>query len=367
MANSFDVRGSNQLGQFMTASWIQELPKICLHEHLDGSLRPTTVAALAEAEGVDLPCAPAELADWFFNSSNSGSLVDYLATFGLTVAVLQRPENLERVAHEFVEDLAADGVIYAEVRWAPELHLQQGASGREVVAGVWRGLQSGMASAATRGHRIVVRQILGAMRHAEPSTWTSDLAASCTDQGVVGFDLAGPEIGFSALRFANACEVAKRAGLGLTLHAGEAVGPDSIADALKLGATRLGHGVRIVEDLGNPIGEIARAVLDRGVTLEVCPTSNLMTGVAQTLADHPITRLRSEGFRVSISCDNRLMSRTTATHELSDLVDQLDWTLADCLDVQRAGLDAAFCSQDVRNDLRSIIDAYASKVPTTTS
>lgn len=346
---------------------LRDLPKICLHEHLDGSLRASTVAELAAAEGLALPVAPEALADWFYETADSGSLVAYLTTFDLTVAVLQRPEHLERVARELVEDLAADGVVYAEVRWAPEVHLREGSSGYEVVAAVWRGLSAGMATEATRGHAIIVRQILTAMRHQEPSTWTADLAVACRDLGVVGFDLAGPEAGFSAERFAEACRVVREAGLGLTVHAGEADGPASVQAALAVGATRLGHGVRIVEDLGSVPGEVAGEVLQRGVTLEVCPTSNLMTGIATTLADHPIEVLRRAGFLISISCDNRLMSCTTATAELAALEEDCGWTVDDCLAAQYVGIDAAFCDAVERDRVRRVLDRYREKASGTES
>ncbi len=337
---------------------LRDLPKVCLHEHLDGSLRAPTVAELAAVDGVLLPVDPAALGDWFYDRADSGSLVEYLTTFDLTVAVLQRPEHLERVARELVEDLAADGVVYAEVRWAPEVHLRGGSSGYDVVAAVWRGLTAGMATEAARGHAITVRQILTAMRHREPSTWTADLAVACRALGVVGFDLAGPEAGFGAERFADACRVARAAGLGLTVHAGEADGPTSVQAALTVGATRLGHGVRIVEDLGSAPGEVAGEVLRRGVTLEVCPTSNLMTGIAATLADHPIETLRRAGFRISISCDNRLMSRTTATAELAALEAACGWTVGDCLAAQYVGIEAAFCDDAERERVRAVLDRY---------
>ncbi len=324
---------------------LNALPKVCLHEHLDGALRPQTVAELAAEAGLALPCPAEKLGDWFFDTASTGNLVGYLDTFDLTIAVLQTPAGLTRVARELTLDLAADGVVYAELRWAPEQHLSLGFSGRDQVTAVWSGMVQGMQLAAVTGRPIEVRQLLTSLRHLEPNTWTAELTGACRDLGVVGFDLAGPELGWPALRFEEACRLVLDDGMGLTVHAGEADGPDSIAQALAVGATRIGHGIHLIEDCPDgELGPIATAVRDRGVTLEVCPGSNLQTGVA-SMADHPVTRLRQLGLLVSISCDNRLMSRTTATQEFEQLVEHHGWTLDDFADAARVGLAAAFVDE----------------------
>lgn len=334
-----------------SADQLRALPKVCLHEHLDGALRPQTVAELADASGVMLPSAAEDLGRWFFNNASAGTLVGYLRTFDLTVAVLQEPEQLGRVARELTLDLAVDGVAYGEVRWAPEQHLTRGFSMRELIAGVWQGLTEGMALSAAQGRPIEVRQLVTSLRQLEPNTTTAQVAVQCADLGVVGFDLAGAELGYPAERFADACRIITEAGLGLTVHAGEADGPASIAGALSVGATRIGHGIRLIEDCPDgQLGPIAREVLERGVTLEVCPSSNLQTGVA-SMAEHPVTRLRDLGFPVSISCDNRLMSRTSATAEFELLAAEHGWTIADFAQAARVGLAAAFIDEPTRQSI----------------
>lgn len=207
---------------------------------------------------------------------------------------------------------------------------------------VFEGMQQGMVEAADTGRPIEVRQLLTSLRHREPNTLTAAMALECCDLGVVGFDLAGPEQGYPAGLFADACRVIREGGLGLTVHAGEAYGPDSISQALTVGATRLGHGIRLIEDCQDgEVGPVATAVRERGLTLEVCPTSNLQTGVG-SMDEHPVTRLRERGSRVSISCDNRLMSRTSATAEFARLAEHHGWGAADFDQVARAGLAAAF-------------------------
>lgn len=334
---------------------ILRLPKVCLHEHLDGCLRPGTVAELAEAAGVRLPCPPERLGDWFFQQASAGSLVGYLSTFDLTVAVLQRPPHLARVAHELVSDLAADGVVYAEVRWAPEQHLREGFSPRQIVEAVWLGLCEGMRDSAGRGRPIVVRQILSSLRHRDPNTWAARLAVDCQDLGVVGYDLAGPELGFGPDRFAAACRLATDHGLGLTIHAGEADGPASVAAALEVGATRIGHGIRLIEDCTRGLpGPAASATLSAAVTLEICVSSNLQTGIAN-IQQHPVTRLHEFGFPISISCDNRLMSRTTATRELDLLAKHHAWTPSALAGLAHTGLQAAFVDAATRARVAALL------------
>ena len=309
----------------LTRDELRSLPKVSLHDHLDGGLRPATVLELAADAGWTLPRADAAaLGDWFFEAADSGSLPRYLETFDQTIAVMQTADNLRRVAREYVEDLAADGVVYGETRWAPEQHLRSGLTLRAAVAAVSAGLAEGMDASRTQGRPIEVRQLLTSMRHLEPTTTIARLTVECQELGVVGFDLAGAEAGFPPGRFLPAFDLLRAEGVPFTIHAGEAAGTESIADALACGAARIGHGVRIIDDVDltgdRPrLGALASEILERGIPLEVCPTSNVQTGVCATIAEHPIGRLVDLGFTVTVSCDNRLMSRTTLTDEFAAL------------------------------------------------
>ncbi len=313
---------------------LRSLPKVSLHDHLDGGLRPGTVLELAEEIGHVLPPEAAggaeALGTWFREAADSGSLVRYLETFDHTVAVLQSAPNLRRVAREFVEDLAADGVVYGETRWAPERCTEDGLSEAEAVAAVAAGLQDGMAASRSRGHEIVVRQLLTSMRMAEPTVAIADLVLADETGTVAGFDIAGPEDGFPPERFLAAFVHLRTHGWPYTIHAGEAAGAESIAGAvLACGATRVGHGVRIVEDIADDgtLGTVAAYVRDRRVPLELCPSSNVQTGAVASVAAHPIRRLDELGFLVTVNCDNQLMSGTTLTRELGLLVSELGYDL----------------------------------------
>jgi adenosine deaminase len=297
----------------------QQLPKVALHDHLDGGLRASTVLAEAAKVGHQLPADNAEdLALWFYEAADSGSLVRYLETFEHTVAVLQTADSLRRVAREFVLDQAADGVIHAEARWAPEQHLRRGLTLRQAVEAVRDGLAEGVALAAASGHRISVGQILTAMRHVpQPTTAIAELAVAYRHDSVCGFDIAGAEAGFPPQRFAESFALLREHNFEFTIHAGEAAGLDSIAGAVHLGASRIGHGVRLVDDIGEDgaMGELAQFVANRRLALEICPSSNLQTGICERIADHPFALLAASGQRVTINCDNRLMSRTTLSRE----------------------------------------------------
>jgi adenosine deaminase len=313
---------------------LRALPKVSLHDHLDGGVRPATVLELSQEIGHELPSAagagPEALGRWFVDAADSGSLVRYLETFEHTAAVMQSAPNLRRVAREFVEDLAADGVVYGEARWAPEQHTVGGLSQPEAVAAVSAGLQDGMAAARARGHEIVVRQLLTSMRQAEPNLTAADLVLDDRSGTVAGFDIAGPEDGFPPGRFLPAFVHLRTHGWPYTIHAGEAAGVDSIAAAvLACGATRIGHGVRIVEDIaaGDVLGPVAAYVRDRQVPLELCPSSNVQTGAVASVAAHPIGRLDALGFKVTVNCDNQLMSGTTLTREMGLLVSELGYDL----------------------------------------
>jgi adenosine deaminase len=346
---------------------VRSLPKVSLHDHLDGGLRPQTIIDLAGPLGIELPAATApELAAWFAEKSDSGSLVEYLKTFDVTIAVMQTAEGLTRVAREFVEDLAADGVIYGELRWAPEQHLQRGLTLDETVEAVQRGIDAAVDRVRNDGGWIRAGQLVSAMRHLDRGTEIAELALRHRDLGVVGFDIAGPEAGFPASRLNEAFDVLARACFPATVHAGEADGVESIRGALVDGhALRLGHGVRIAEDITIErsddentfvtLGRVAQWVKDRGVALETSPSSNLQTGAiagwGSTMADHPFDLLYQLGFRVTVNTDNRLMSATTLTRELGLLADAFGYDLDDIEAFQLNAAEAAFLPLEDREDL----------------
>jgi adenosine deaminase len=321
-----------------TREQILRAPKVLLHDHLDGGLRPGTVLELAEPVGHALPADDEEsLGRWFAESADSGSLVRYLETFDHTVGVMQTEEALERVARECVADLAADGVVYAEVRYAPEQHVTHGLTLDQVVGAVRSGFEAGMADAAPgpSGRRIVVRQLLTAMRHQARSREIAELAVKWRDAGVVGFDIAGAEAGFPPTRHLDAFEYLQRQNFHFTIHAGEAFGLPSIWEAIQwCGADRLGHGVRIVDDItvdedGQAhLGRLAAYVRDKRIPLEMAPASNVQTGAAASIAEHPIGLLTDLRFRVTVNTDNRLMSGTSMTSEMAALVTAFGYDLA---------------------------------------
>lgn len=337
---------------------IRTAPKVALHDHLDGGLRPATIVELAAEIGHRLPAdTPEALGRWFFEAADSGSLVRYLETFVHTIAVMQTADHLRRVAAEFVEDQAADGVVYAEARWAPEQHLTRGLSLDEAVLAVRDGLAEGMARAAAQGHTIVAQQIVTSMRHGSPRLDIAELAVRYRDDSVCGFDIAGAEDGFPPSRFVEAFDYLKRHNLEFTIHAGEAYGPASIWEAVQLcGASRLGHGVRIVEDItqgpdGPVLGDLANYVRNRRLPLEICPSSNLQTGICDTIAEHPFGLLAALRFRVTVSCDNRLMSATTLSREFALLSEAFGYDLADLRWFTINAAKSAFWPFDKRLDL----------------
>ncbi|RCS61413.1 adenosine deaminase [Microbacterium sp. JB110] len=350
---------------------VRSLPKIALHEHLDGGLRAETVLELAREAGVEVPVSDERgLGEWFAEQAAGGSLEAYLETFALTGAVLQTADALTRAARELVEDLTKDGVIYAEVRWAPELHTSGGLSMAEAVDAVQEGIEQGEDDAEATGHSIRVGQILSAMRQAENSLEVAELALDYRDDGVVGFDLAGPESGHPASEHRDALDLLATEFFPVTLHAGEEEGTDSIRSALLDGrALRLGHGVRIAEDLdviaeeGEDVrvrlGDLAAWVRDREIALEVAPSSNLGTGAiarwGSQLEDHPFDLLYQLGFAVTVNTDNRLMSRTTLTRELSMLADTFEYRLADLERFQLNAAAAAFLPVEQREELIDLI------------
>ena len=339
---------------------IARAPKVLLHDHLDGGLRPQTVIDLAEQSGyANLPSADAhELARWFAEAAYSGSLERYLETFQHTVGVTQTPEALARVARECAEDLAADGVVYAEVRFAPELHTEQGLTLHQVIDAVLAGFREGTDNAKKSGHWIRIGVLLTAMRTATHSRQIAELAVEYRDKGVVGFDIAGAEAGFPPTRHLDAFEYLRRENAHFTIHAGEAFGLPSIWEAIQwCGADRLGHGVRIVDDIDvtdpkNPsLGKLAAYVRDRRIPLELCPSSNVQTGAAASIAEHPIGLLRKLNFRVTLNTDNRLMSGTSMTKEMELCCEAFGWTLDDLQWLTVNAMKSAFIPFDERLDI----------------
>ncbi|WP_049560493.1 adenosine deaminase [Nonomuraea sp. SBT364] len=308
---------------------IRRAPKVLLHDHLDGGLRAETIVELARESGYDrLPVSdPDELRRWFEEAADSGSLERYLETFEHTVGVMQTRESLVRVAAECAEDLAADGVVYAEVRFAPEQHTTLGLSLDEVVQAVLEGFRQG-----SEGRGIRIGTLLTAMRHMARSMEIAELAVRYRDVGVAGFDIAGAEAGYPPTRHLDAFEYLQRENAHFTIHAGEAFGLPSIWQAIQwCGADRLGHGVRIIDDISvaedgtAKLGRLAAYVRDKRIPLEMCPTSNLQTGAADSIAAHPIGLLRRLHFRVTVNTDNRLMSSTSVTQEFAKLVEAFDY------------------------------------------
>ncbi|MDO8106913.1 adenosine deaminase [Isoptericola sp. b441] len=350
----------------LTRDDVAALPKVLLHDHLDGGVRPQTVLELAGEVGHPVPAdEPTALARWFLTAASSGSLEDYLTTFEHTLAVMQRADHLRRIAAEAVVDLAQDGVVHAELRYAPELHQREGLTGDDVVGAVADGIADGIARAAEAGRRIRVVQILTIMRQADHGRATAELALRWRHAGVGGVDLAGPEDGYGPARHQYALRRLRQASMPVTIHAGEGAGVVSIAEALHLGgAVRIGHGARLIEDItlgrateddpwgldGASLGELAHWVRDQQVPLEVCPTSNLHTHLAPSLAAHPVTALQRLGFAVTISTDNRLMSQTSPTTELWRLV-EIGWTLEDLRDVTLTAAWSTFVHADEREAL----------------
>ncbi|MFD3657465.1 adenosine deaminase [Streptomyces sp. 24-1644] len=336
---------------------IRRAPKVLLHDHLDGGLRPGTIVDLALAQGYDaLPEAePDKLGIWFREAADSGSLERYLETFAHTCAVMQTREALVRVAAECAEDLAEDGVVYAEVRYAPEQHLEGGLTLEEVVEAVNEGFREGESRARANGHRIRVGALLTAMRHAARALEIAELANRYRDLGVVGFDIAGAEAGFPPTRHLDAFEYLKRENNHFTIHAGEAFGLPSIWQALQwCGADRLGHGVRIIDDIeiaddgSVTLGRLASYVRDKRIPLELCPTSNLQTGAASSYAEHPIGLLRKLHFRATVNTDNRLMSGTSMSQEFERLTETFGYTLDDMQWFTVNAMKSAFIPFDER-------------------
>ncbi len=337
-----------------------DLPKVILHEHLDGSLRPATVYQLAEQTGHRLPVSEAHLVGDWFHQSGASSLERYLQAFAHTVGVMQTKPALTRVAIEAVEDLSSHGVVYAEIRFAPHLHTRGGLGLVEVVEAVSDGLTIGAQRTGMEWSLI-----LCSLRNTSTSLRTAHLAVETSGLGVVGFDLAGPERGYPAVEHLPAIEAALDAGVRVTLHAGESAGPDSISNALICGAERIGHGVEVIEDCEvvsgkiRVTGTVAAEVLERRIPLEVCIKSNLDTK-GWAAGSHPVGLLHRAGFAVTLNTDNRLMSRTDPTAEFSLAVEHHGFEIGDLAIITRTALEGAFCDERLKGQIweRDIAPSY---------
>ena len=352
-----------------TSDQIKRVPKALLHDHLDGGLRPETIIEIAQQIGYKkLPTDdPKKLADWFEESCNSHSLVRYLETFSHTIAVMQSKEAIIRVSRECAIDLARDGVVYAEVRGAPELFTEQDLSLDQVVEATLEGYKQGMAEAAREGNKIRVESLLCGMRQNNRSQEPAAAVVKYRNKGVVGFDIAGPEDGFPPSNQLETFEYLRKENAHFTIHAGEAYGLPSIWEAIQIcGAERLGHGVRIIDDIDfsgdkPKLGPLASYVRDRRIPLELCPTSNLQTGAAKTYSEHPIGILAKLRFRVTLNTDNRLMSRTSMSNEMSECVKSFGWKFTDLQRVTVNALKSSFIPFEERLEIieKVVKPAYA--------
>jgi len=344
----------------VTLDEIRTVPKVLLHDHLDGGLRPSTIIELAEQTGYQgLPSTDVtELTAWMAGVAQRGKLELYLEAFQHTVGVMQTREALIRVAAECAGDLAADGIVYAEVRFAPELHVSRGLSLDQVVEAVVEGFRRG-----SSGRGITVYALLTAMRTAARSLEIAELAVRHRDAGVVGFDIAGAEAGSPPSRHLDAFQYVARENFHITIHAGEGFGLPSIWEALQwCGAERLGHGVRIIDDIqvapdgGATLGRLAGYVRDRRIPLEMCPTSNVQTGAVASIKDHPIGLLRELSFRVTVNTDNRLMSGVSLSSEFHALTEAFGYGWTDIQWLTINAMKSAFAPFDERlNIINSVI------------
>ncbi len=339
----------------LTPEILQQLPKVLLHEHLDGGLRPSTVIDLAKAcHYTALPTDdPAELGAWFHRGANKGSLPEYLEGFAHTIAVMQTKEAIERVAFEFIEDMFNDGVVYAECRFAPVFHTEQGLTPEAVVQAALDGFHRGEQKYGVKWGLIIC-----AMRHMTDSLEWAEMAIDFRYRGVVAFDLAGEEAGYPPKKHVPAFQAIQAANFYSTLHAGEAFGIASIWQALQLcGAHRLGHatrltdGMTIVDGKIVKMGSLAQYILDRRIPLEMCLSSNVHTGAVPSMAEHPFKLYYERGFRVTINTDDRLMSDTTMTKEFAVAVECFGLKLRDLEKITMNSAKSAFIDFDARLQL----------------
>ncbi len=334
---------------------LKSLPKVLLHEHLDGVLRPKTVIELAKStEYNQLPTEdPEELARWFHQGANQGSLPKYLEGFVHTIAVMQTEEALERVAYEQAEDLSRDGVVYFETRFAPIFHTQRGLTHQQVVSAVLKGLERGR-----KDFGVSCGLIICAMRNMDVSLEMAALAVDFRERGVVGFDLAGEEGGYPPKKHVDAFHYIQRQNFNITIHAGEGFGKESIWQAIQYcGAHRIGHGTRLIDDIAVvdgkavKLGDIAQYVLDKRIPLEICLLSNVHTGAAPSVSEHPFKIFYQAKFRVTLNTDNRLMSDTSMTKEFETAAETLGLTLEDFEKITINAMKSAFLPYDQRCDL----------------
>jgi len=333
-------------------SFINSLPKVLLHEHLDGVVRPQTVIELArEVEYVGLPTDnPEELATWFHQGANKGSLPEYLEGFAHTIAVLQTEDALERVAYEQAEDLSRDSVVYFETRFAPIFHTQKGLTHQQVIAAVLKGLERGRQDFGIQSGLIIC-----AMRNMNVSLEMAELAVDFRQRGVVGFDLAGEEGGYPPKKHVDAFHFIQRENFNITVHAGEGYGKESIWQAIQYcGAHRIGHATRLIDDMtiadGKVVklGDLAQYVLDKRIPLEICLLSNVHTGATPSVAEHPFRIFYQQKFRVFLNTDNRLMSNTTLSREFEVAAETFDLTLNDFEILTINAMKSAFLPYDRR-------------------
>lgn len=333
---------------------LKTLPKVLLHEHLDGVLRPKTIIELAKNEKyAQLPSEdPEELARWFHQGANQGNLPKYLEGFAHTIAVMQTEEALERVAYEQAEDLSRDGVVYFETRFAPIFHTRKGLTHQQVISAVLRGLEEGR-----KAFGITSGLIICAMRNMDVSLEMAELAVDFRQRGVVGFDLAGEEGGFPPKKHVDAFHYIQRQNFNITIHAGEGFGKESIWQAIQYcGAHRIGHGTRLIDDIAIvdgkavKLGDLAQYVLDKRIPLEICLISNVHTGAASSVAEHPFKIFYREKFRVTLNTDNRLMSDTSMTKEFEAATEAFGLSLDDFEKLTINAMKSAFLPYDRRID-----------------
>jgi adenosine deaminase len=336
-------------------SLLQSLPKVLLHEHLDGVLRPQTISELANLSGYRaLPTVdPAQLAHWFHEGANQGSLAKYLEGFKHTIAVMQTEEALERIAYEQAEDLGRDGVVYYETRFSPVFHTKRGLTHQQVVAAVLKGMARGRQDFGVQSGLIIC-----AMRNMNVSLEMAELAVDFRERGVVAFDLAGEEGGFPPKKHVDAFHYIQRENFNITIHAGEGFGKESIWQAIQYcGAHRIGHGTRLIDDIAVAdgravkLGDLAQYVLDKRIPLEICLLSNVHTGAAPSLEQHPFKILYQEKFRVTLNTDNRLMSDTDLSKEFGAAAKTFGLTLEDFEKITINAMKSAFLPYGQRCDL----------------
>ena len=332
----------------ITEGLIRSLPKVQLHDHLDGGLRPETIIELAQSHNIKLPeTDPEKLSRWFYTGGKKRSLKEYLKGFKITTAVMQTEEALSRIAYEMMEDINNDGIVYIETRFSPLFHTEKGLNYDQIVESVLRGLKEG-----SRAFNIKFGLIICAMRTLPPegSMKMAELAVRYREQGVVGFDLAGDEVGYPPKEHLKSFQYIQRNNFNITIHAGEAFGKESIWQALQYcGTHRIGHGLHVKDDIMAPdneifeMGYLSKYVRDRRIPLEVCLSSNLDTGAVSELRYHPFPIFYKNGFRVILNTDNRLMSNTTLTKEFLIAVKQYNLTLRDIEKLTLNGMKSAFC------------------------